>query len=69
MEKADPKDNLPPLASQNMVFKETAGDFCEGSSHVGSQAFGRLISHLATIRQRQSALSSAAIIKKVCSDC
>lgn len=52
MEKADSKDNLPPLASQNVVFKETAGDLCEGSSHVGSQAFRRLVSHLAMTSQR-----------------
>lgn len=52
MEKADSKDNLPPLASQNVAFKETAGDLCEGSSHVGSQAFRRLVSHLAMTSQR-----------------
>lgn len=54
MEKADSKDNLPPLASQDVVFKETAGDLCEGPSHVGSQAFRRLISHLATTTQRHT---------------
>lgn len=46
MEKADSKDDLPPLASQNVVFKVIAGDLCEGPPHVGSQAFRRLISHL-----------------------
>lgn len=54
MEKADSKDDLPPMASQNVVFKEIAGDLCEGSSHVGSQAFRRLISHLATTTQRHT---------------
>lgn len=54
MEETDSKDHLPPTALQNVVFKETAGDFCESSSHVGSQAFRRLINHLATTTQRHT---------------
>lgn len=46
MEKADSKDELPPQSPQSVVFKETAGDLCESPTHVGSQAFRRLISHL-----------------------
>lgn len=56
MEKADSKDDLPPLTPQNMVLKEIAGDLCEGTSHVGSQAFRRLISHLETTTQRHTGL-------------
>lgn len=65
MEKADSKDDLPPLASQNVVFKEIAGDLCEGPPHVGSQAFRRLISHLATTTTTQAhGSSTVAAIEK-----
>ena len=56
MEKADPKDNLPPLSSQNVVLKGIAGDLCEGPSHVCSQAFGRLIGHLETRKHKHTGL-------------
>lgn len=56
MEKADSKDDLPPLTPQNMVLKEIDGDLCEGTSHVGSQAFRWLISYLATTTGRQTGL-------------
>lgn len=59
VEKADSKHDLPPLASQDVVFEETAGDLCEGPSHVGSQAFRRLISHLATTTQDKTTVSPA----------
>lgn len=55
VEKADSKDNLPPVTPQNMIFKEAAGDLCEGTPHVGSQAFGRLISHLETATETNRA--------------
>lgn len=57
MEKAHSKDDLPPLTSQNVVFKEIAGDLGEGPSYVGSQAFRRLISHLATTTQKHTWLN------------
>lgn len=56
MEKAHSEDNLPPLASQSVVFKEIPGDLCEGPSHVGSQAFGRLIGYLETGKQKYMGL-------------
>jgi len=64
VEEAHPEDDLPPLASQDVVFEEIAGDLREGASHVGSEAFGRLVGHLArtttttttTTRQRDTRL-------------
>lgn len=54
MEETNTKDDLPPLVSQNMVLKEAVGDFCESSSHICTQSFGRLISHLADTYMMQS---------------
>lgn len=47
MKKAHPKDDLPPVAAESVLFKEVRGDLCEGSSYVGSQSFRRFIGHLA----------------------
>lgn len=70
MEKADSKNDLPPLTPQNMVFKEIAGDLCEGTSHVGSQAFRWLISHLATTTKRQTGLmADGEDHNEICSEC
>lgn len=54
MEEADSKDDLPPVTPQNMIVKVAAGDLCKGTSHVGPQAFGRLIRHLVTDTERQT---------------
>lgn len=47
MKKAHPKDDLPPVTAESVLFKEVRGDLCEGSSYVGSQSFRRFIGHLA----------------------
>ena len=52
MEEADSEDDLPPGASQDVLLKEASGDLGEGPPHVGPQAFGRLVGHLATATQR-----------------
>ena len=46
MEEADPKDDLPPVAAQDVLLKEAGRDLSEGPTHVGPQAFGRLIRYL-----------------------
>lgn len=46
VEEADPKDDLPPVAAQDVLLKEAGRDLSEGPTHVGPQAFGRLIRYL-----------------------
>ena len=58
MEEANSKDDLPPGTSQDVLLEVASGDLREGPPHVGPQAFGRLVGHLAT-NGRQSVTRNA----------
>lgn len=51
VEEADSEDDLPPPAPQDVLLKEAACNLCEGSPHVGTETFGRLVGHLAGGRE------------------
>ena len=54
VEEADSEHDLPPGAPQDVLLEVASGDLVEGPPHVGPQAFGRLVGHLATAAQRTS---------------